>query len=59
MNPLNLTITVHPLAEKFPEIPPKEYEELKQSIKEIGLINPIVINDKGQILVGRNRWRAC
>lgn len=52
-------LTVHPLAERFPEIPAKEFEELVQSIKELGLLEPIIINQAHQILDGRHRYRAC
>ena len=53
------TLSVHPLAERFPDIPPEQFEELKQSIKENGLHEPIVVNDENQILDGRNRYRVC
>lgn len=48
----------HPLAEKFPLILGKEFVELKEDIKENGLLDPIVMYE-GQILDGRNRFRAC
>ena len=52
-------LTVHPMAEKFPNIPPKKFQELKNSIKTDGQLSPIVINEAGQILEGRHRYRAC
>jgi ParB-like chromosome segregation protein Spo0J len=52
-------LTISPLAKRLPEIPPKEYEELKNSIREIGLLEPLVLNDANQILDGRHRYRAC
>lgn len=36
-----------------------EYEILKNSIKEKGLHLPIIVNEKGEILDGRHRYRAC
>ena len=36
-----------------------EYESLKNSIKEDGLYYPIVINSKGEILDGHNRYKIC
>lgn len=52
------SFTIHPLAEKFPPIPPEDFEELKESIRKYGLFEPIIINDQGQILDGRHRYRA-
>jgi ParB-like chromosome segregation protein Spo0J len=51
-------LTIHPLAEKFPAMPQKDFEELKESIRKYGLFEPFVINDKCQILDGRHRYRA-
>jgi ParB-like chromosome segregation protein Spo0J len=36
-----------------------EYEQLKDSIKKDGLILPILINSKDEILDGHNRFRIC
>ena len=52
-------LTVHPLAEKFPDLSPKEFEELKKSITEIGQLEPIYINNENQILDGKHRYKAC
>ena len=49
---------IHPLAEKFPAIPPKDFEELKESIRKYGLFEPIVVSKEGYILDGRHRYRA-
>jgi hypothetical protein len=48
----------HPLAAYFPMLPKDEYEELKKSIKNFGLLEPITTLD-GMILDGRNRYTAC
>lgn len=51
-------IPFHPLADIFPLIHGKEFVELKRDIRENGVHEPIVLLD-GQILDGRNRFRAC
>jgi len=48
----------HEYANLFPLIQGKEFVELKRSVKEHGLAEPIVTY-KGKILDGRNRFRAC
>jgi len=48
----------HPLAAYFPMLPKDEFEELKKSIKNFGLLEPITTLD-GMILDGRNRYKAC
>ena len=50
--------TIHPLAEKFPEMPQKDFDELKESIRKHGLFEPIIVNANGQILDGRHRYKA-
>jgi len=43
-----------------PPLTPKEYANLKQSIKENNGNNiPIIINKEGIILDGNNRYKAC
>jgi predicted transcriptional regulator len=51
-------IKSHPLAEKYPLLEGDDYEELKESIRLYGLLNPIWLYE-GKILDGRNRYRAC
>lgn len=51
-------LVAHPLADLFPLIESKEFDDLVASIREDGLIDAIVLFD-GQILDGRNRYRAC
>jgi hypothetical protein len=48
----------YPLAAIFPELPAEELRLLAQDIKERGQIEPIILY-QGQILDGRNRYRAC
>jgi hypothetical protein len=50
--------TIHPLAEKFPALSQKDFDELKESIRKYGLFEPIITNEKNQILDGRHRYRA-
>lgn len=50
--------TVHPLAERFPEMQQKDFDDLKESIRKYGLFEPVIVNDRGQILDGRHRHRA-
>ena len=52
------SFTIHPLAERFPVMAQKDFDELKESIRKYGLFEPIIVNDKGQILDGRHRYKA-
>lgn len=51
-------LEAHPFAQELPLIEGHEYEALVASIRQDGLINPIVLCE-GKILDGRNRHRAC
>jgi ParB-like chromosome segregation protein Spo0J len=51
-------LAVHPLADRFPKMPEKDFEDLKESIRKYGLFESIVVNKDGQILDGRHRYRA-
>lgn len=48
----------HRFANLFPLIEGKAFEELRESVRKHGLRDPIVLH-QGQILDGRNRYRAC
>lgn len=48
----------HPLSELFPLMQGREFDELVADVKANGLREPIWTYN-GQILDGRNRWRAC
>lgn len=48
----------HPLADLFPMLDEDELKELAADIQKNGLLDEIVVLD-GQILDGRNRYRAC
>jgi hypothetical protein len=49
---------LHPACAKFPPMTEEEFTRLKASIAENGQQVPCVMH-KGQLLDGRNRWRAC
>lgn len=48
----------HRLSAAFPAMSPEEFQELKDSIENLGLQNPITLLD-GMVLDGWNRYRAC
>ena len=49
----------HPAAHIFPMMKDEEYRDLKQSIAENGLREPVWVMPDGLILDGRNRAKAC
>lgn len=51
-------LPVHELAELFPLLEGTEYETFKEDIRQNGLREPILVYN-GQIVDGRNRYRAC
>jgi hypothetical protein len=48
----------HPLAELFPLIEGEQFDEMVADIAAHGVREPVVLH-QGQILDGRNRWRAA
>jgi hypothetical protein len=50
---------VHPVAEMFPLMTDEELDDLAASIKATGLLTPIVLDDDGTLIDGRNRVEAC
>jgi ParB-like chromosome segregation protein Spo0J len=55
----SVVLTVHPLADKFPALPPDDFTKLKESIALRGQFEPSVVNAANQILDGRHRYKAC
>lgn len=49
----------HPYADAFPMASEDELAELASSIAAVGLIHPVVLTPKGEVLDGRNRLAAC
>lgn len=50
---------VHPLAALFPMMAEDELADLAADIKAHGLLHPIVIDDQGLLIDGRNRLQGC
>jgi ParB-like nuclease family protein len=42
----------------FPDLSPEDFEVLKQSIKDRGLMNPVVLTEDGYLLDGHQRLKA-
>ncbi|CAK0774323.1 ParB family transcriptional regulator, chromosome partitioning protein [Gammaproteobacteria bacterium] len=53
-----MNLIPHPLATLMPEASPEEYIGLRDSIKSVGLKQPLLLWE-GQVLDGRHRLRAC
>ena len=57
-NDINIRINEE-YASLVPPISESEYETIRQSIKQVGQHVPIIINQKGEILDGHTRLKAC
>jgi ParB-like chromosome segregation protein Spo0J len=51
-------LTVHPIAELFPELPAEDFRALVEDIRLYGVKVPIVVHE-GQIIDGVHRYKAC
>jgi len=56
-NPWGLKVKKE-LAELWPPLPPDEFEELKKSLAERGLLEPIVVNENNEVIEGHQRLLA-
>jgi hypothetical protein len=52
------TLTPHPIAALFPDLLPSDFAALVEDIRQRGVKVPILVY-RGQILDGRQRYRAC
>lgn len=50
---------IHPFAASFPMLSTSELAELSRDIKRRGQLNPILLDQNGTLLDGRNRLAAC
>ena len=50
---------IHPLAARWPMMPDDELAALAESIATDGLSHPLVLDDQGRLVDGRNRLEAC
>jgi len=56
-NPWGLKVKKE-LVELWPPLPSDEFEELKKSIAERGLLEPIVVNENNEVIEGHQRLLA-
>ena len=58
---MSVTFTgeIHPYAAKFPMLSAEDFDSLCESIARGGMRQPILIDQNGQLLDGRNRLAAC
>lgn len=53
------SVKVHPAADLFPLLTGADFDALVQDIDVNGLREPVVFTPAGELLDGRNRWKAC
>ncbi len=53
-----MTLTQHPLSAAFPSMQTDEYQSLKESILEVGVLNPIALYE-GMVIDGWHRYKAA
>lgn len=56
---MNFTGEIHPVAAMFPMLAADELQELADDIKANGQVFPIILDQKGTLIDGRNRLAAC
>jgi hypothetical protein len=56
---MSTKMKTHPAADLFPMMTEDELQELAADIAANGLVHPIIIDDKKQVIDGRNRLAAC
>ena len=52
-------IDVHPAANLFPEMSEVEFRALCRDIRKNGQLQPVTVSERGELIDGRARWRAC
>lgn len=56
---MEFTGEIHPLASDYPMVGADELNDLAESIKQQGQLDPITLSPEGVLLDGRNRLAAC
>jgi hypothetical protein len=49
----------HPESRRIPDMAPGEWKSFLEDVKKRGIVEPIEITDKNEILDGRHRWKAA